>query len=579
MYLALYRKWRPKTFDDVVGQEHITKTLKNEVSAGKTAHSYLFTGSRGTGKTTCSKILAMAVNCLHPVDGNPCMECEVCRGIEDGSILDVLEIDAASNNGVDDVRILREEANYTPAQCRYRVYIIDETHMLSTSAFNALLKIMEEPPEHVKFILATTEVHKVPATVLSRCQRFDFVRIKTEEIARRLLYISSQEAFELTEEAAFLIARLADGGMRDALSILDQCIAFSDQVNEEVVSNAAGLVSREYLFEIARVIAEKDPSRAIDMMDKLYIGAKDLQKLIGELIDHFRNLMIVKTVDDPKELVRCLPEELSELKEQSRLFPLAEVLRILSVLQDCLDKIGRDFDKRLTVEMTMIQLCSPKMDDSTGALLQRIEWLENQLRQLKATGLPAAVSQQEEPISTGLLSKAEECSSEPDQKKPAAEISLEPVSDFNSQRPFELELGSDMSSKQEEAEQRETVSARVKGNRQETAANVPVLFEPWIEVLGELKQTDPVMASVLSGSVAYAAGNILYVDSPMSLFANMNQRDTFVKTLIQILENKTGIRYKVRMKKGKKKEETAKNDPLTELEQQAAALGIEVESK
>ena len=568
MYLALYRKWRPKTFDDVVGQEHITTTLKNEVSAGKTAHSYLFTGSRGTGKTTCSKILAMAVNCLHPVNGNPCMECEVCKGIEDGSILDVLEIDAASNNGVDDVRVLREEANYTPAQCRYRVYIIDETHMLSTSAFNALLKIMEEPPEHVKFILATTEVHKVPATVLSRCQRFDFVRIQTEEIAARLSYIASQESFELTQEAAFLIARLADGGMRDALSILDQCIAFSDRVDEEVVSKATGLVSRDYLFQIAQVIAQKDPSQAIGMMDKLYAGAKDLQKLVGELIEHFRNLMLVKTVEDPKELIRCLPEELLELKEQTRLFPLSEILRILSVLQDCLDKLGRDYEKRLTVEMAMIQLCTPKLDDSTGALLQRIEWLENQLKQLKLTGLPA-VQQQEEAV---LPPERSTASSGQAQKEAALPVQLESVP------PKEPAQRRTMSPTEEETEA-PSPSGLENTQTKQTQSAVPVLFEPWIEVLGELKQTDPVMASVLSGSVAYAAGNVLYVDSPMSLFANLNQRDTFVKTLIQILENKTGIRYKIRMKKAKGKEAVKQTDPLTELEEQAAALGIEIESK
>ena len=568
VYLALYRKWRPKTFDDVVGQEHITTTLKNEVSAGKTAHSYLFTGSRGTGKTTCSKILAMAVNCLHPVNGNPCMECEVCKGIEDGSILDVLEIDAASNNGVDDVRVLREEANYTPAQCRYRVYIIDETHMLSTSAFNALLKIMEEPPEHVKFILATTEVHKVPATVLSRCQRFDFVRIQTEEIAARLSYIASQESFELTQEAAFLIARLADGGMRDALSILDQCIAFSDRVDEEVVSKATGLVSRDYLFQIAQVIAQKDPSQAIGMMDKLYAGAKDLQKLVGELIEHFRNLMLVKTVEDPKELIRCLPEELLKLKEQTRLFPLSEILRILSVLQDCLDKLGRDYEKRLTVEMAMIQLCTPKLDDSTGALLQRIEWLENQLKQLKLTGLPA-VQQQEEAM---LPPERSTASSGQAQKEAALPVQLESVP------PKEPAQRRTMSPTEEETEA-PSPSGLENTQTKQTQSAVPVLFEPWIEVLGELKQTDPVMASVLSGSVAYAAGNVLYVDSPMSLFANLNQRDTFVKTLIQILENKTGIRYKIRMKKAKGKEAVKQTDPLTELEEQAAALGIEIESK
>ncbi|MDY4191819.1 MAG: DNA polymerase III subunit gamma/tau, partial [Oscillospiraceae bacterium] len=251
MYQALYRKYRPKSFDDVVGQEHITSTLKNEVLTGKIAHAYLFCGSRGTGKTTCAKILAKAVNCPDLRDGSPCGECEICRGIDDGSLLDVLEIDAASNNGVDNIRQLREDAFFTPSMAKYRVYIIDETHMLSTGAFNALLKIMEEPPSHVLFILATTEAHKVPATILSRCQRFDFHRIKSGDIARYLEKIAGKEGVELTHDGALLIGRLSDGGMRDAVSLLDQCISQGSRITAELVSRTAGLAGSRPVLELA----------------------------------------------------------------------------------------------------------------------------------------------------------------------------------------------------------------------------------------------------------------------------------------------------------------------------------------
>lgn len=544
MYLALYRKWRPKTFDDVISQEHITTTLKREIVSGKTAHSYLFTGSRGTGKTTCAKILAMAVNCPHTVDGNPCMECEICKGIEDGSILDVQEIDAASNNGVDDVRLLREEANYLPAQCKYRVYIIDETHMLSTSAFNALLKIMEEPPEHVKFILATTEVHKVPATVLSRCQRFDFGRIKTEDIAKRVLYIAEHESFSVTEEAAFLVARLADGGMRDALSILDQCVAFSDAVDTEIVSRATGLVSRDYLFDLTDMFAKASPSGVLACVDELYSGSKDLQKLVDELIGHYRNLMIAQTVPDCQELVNCLPDELARLKEQANQIPMRSILRGITVLQECLDQIGRSYDKRLCVEMAFLKLCMPELDDSSEALAQRLDRLEAVIKSggfapVSAPQAPQAMAMPE-PAAVREGTPAESVKTEP--APPAAPVkAAEPMP--------------------------------MTGTLEQ-----PQPFDLWPEVLAEVTQLNPALAGVLSGSLAYEAGEFLLIDSPIALFGQMIKQEGFVKTLLSVLEQKTGHSYKIRVKKAKKQAASSVN-PLDEIARNAQRLGIDVREK
>ena len=358
MYLALYRKWRPRVFSEVISQEHITKTLQNQVRTGKLAHAYLFTGSRGTGKTTCSKILAKAANCLHPVDGNPCLECSVCKGIDDGSILDVVEMDAASNNSVDDVRDLRDEAGYAPTVCKYRVYIIDEVHMLSSSAFNALLKIMEEPPPHVLFILATTEVHKVPQTIVSRCQQYDFRRIRPADSAKRMLEISEQEEFTLEPDAAALIARLADGGMRDALSLLDQCAAFSDHIDEKTVADTAGIAGSDHLFALSDAILRKDAASAILRVGELYDNAKGIDRLVSELIGHFRSVMLCKSVTDPKNLVVCLPEEMEKFMELARAMSLSRILEILSAFQQCLDALSRSSNKKVELEMTLIRLCS-----------------------------------------------------------------------------------------------------------------------------------------------------------------------------------------------------------------------------
>lgn len=357
MYLALYRKYRPKTFDDVISQEHITTTLKNQISTNTAAHAYLFTGSRGTGKTSCAKILAMAVNCLHPVNGNPCLECEACREIESGAATDITEMDAASNNGVDDVRQLRDEVAYTPVSCKYRVYIIDEVHMLSLQAFNALLKTLEEPPEHVKFILATTELHKVPATILSRCQRFEFRRIDTADSAERLLSVAEKEGVTLDRDAAELISRLSDGGMRDALSVLDRCISADGHVTTELVRSCAGVADTRHLFAFSEMTANKDVSGCVRLLNELHKGSKDIARIIDELSGHYRDLMLFKTAPADKELLSAMPDEYPEIERICGMYTLGDILRCLSLLQQCADDIGKTKQRKTLAEMCLVKMC------------------------------------------------------------------------------------------------------------------------------------------------------------------------------------------------------------------------------
>jgi len=389
MYQALYRKWRPKTFDDVVGQEHITTTLKNEIRQGRPAHAYLLMGSRGTGKTTCARLIAKAVNCLSPADGDPCGECQVCRGIESGSMVDVVEIDAASNNGVDSIRDLREEANFLPNVTKYRVYIIDECHMLSAGAVNALLKIMEEPPAHVIFILATTEVQKVPATIQSRCQRFDFKRIPTSAIAGRLSYIAGEEKIPLEPEAADLIARLSDGGMRDALSLLDLCRSHSGTIDARAVSEAAGLIGQDYLFEMAAAIAGGDLSATLDLIATVGGQSVEYDRLCSQLVTHFRNLLMVLSSKNPGELIVCLPETLEQYRAQAKKYTPGRLIYAIRVLQEAQNAMTRTTSRRAELEMAAIRLCDPRADQSPEALLDRIEKLEAKLNTALAGGFAA----------------------------------------------------------------------------------------------------------------------------------------------------------------------------------------------
>lgn len=358
MYLALYRKYRPRTFDDVISQEHITTTLKNQIINGSAGHAYLFTGSRGTGKTTCAKILAMAVNCLSPKDGSPCLECERCKEILDGSATDIVEMDAASNNGVDDVRQLRDEVAYTPVSCKYRVYIIDEVHMLSNQAFNALLKTLEEPPPHVKFILATTEVHKVPATISSRCQRFEFRRVDIADSAERLLAVAEKEGVSLERDAAELISRLSDGGMRDALSILDRCISADTHITSEVVRSCAGVADRKHLFAFSEMIAKKDTAGCIRLLGELHKGSKDIALIVDELSGQFRDLMLYKTAPGDKALLTALPDEYDELARIADMYLLDDILRCLTLLQQCADGIGKVKQRKTLAEMCFVRMCT-----------------------------------------------------------------------------------------------------------------------------------------------------------------------------------------------------------------------------
>lgn len=530
MYLALYRKWRPQVFSDVVSQEHITTTLQNQVRLQKTSHAYLFTGPRGTGKTTCSKILAKAVNCLHPVDGNPCLQCDICKGIEDGSILDVVEMDAASNNGVDDIRDLRNEANFSPAICKYRVYIIDEVHMLSVSAFNALLKIMEEPPPHILFILATTEVHKVPQTIVSRCQQYDFRRIRPQDIADRMLQISEQETFTLTEDAAMLIARLSDGGMRDALSLLDQCVAFSQTVDLNTVTSTAGIAGSEHLFALSDAIAKKDAAECIRLVNELYDNAKGIERLISELISHFRNVMIVKSVANPEELVVCLPDEMERYRVLAKELPLGEILRILSVLQQCLDRLARSGNKKVEMEMTMIRLCSTEEMSvpaaSGGELALRVSRLEQALSQGGAAPPPK----------------------EPLRRAAARKETVAPTPSAPAVAP--------------------------------TGEVGPVGPMPgWDDLLRELSQTEPPLYVMLKDAKAFVGGNIVTIDSPNPMLKSLLMTDNIGAKLADEVERVLGRRHRLRIAKVERPAEQSTSDALQDIIKKAESQEIEVHVK
>ena len=368
MYRALYRKWRPQRFEDVVGQRAIVTALKNQITAGRVGHAYLFTGVRGTGKTTCAKIFAKAVNCLHPVNGDPCGECEICKGIDNGSLLDVVEMDAASNNGVDDIRDLRDETAYTPSACQYKVYIIDEVHMLSTAAFNALLKTLEEPPAHVIFILATTEIQKVPATILSRCQRYDFTRIGPEDIARRVEYIAGEEKLELTSDGAELIARLADGALRDALSILDTCAGVTAKIDADVVRRMAGVTDRSYLFHISDALEAQDAAAALAQLAQLRQQSVDVKRLTEELIAHYRALMLAALPGGQALLSGVSPEEEALYLQKGPEMGQREAIRAIRTLGTALEHMTRGSDQRIELELALFSLSEPPQQLQAAAV-------------------------------------------------------------------------------------------------------------------------------------------------------------------------------------------------------------------
>ena len=376
MYQALYRKWRPRTFSEVVGQAHITDTLQRQVAEGRVGHAYLFTGTRGTGKTTCARILAKAVNCEHPVDGAPCCECDACRGIDSGTLLDVTELDAASNNGVDQVRALREEAVYTPSVLKKRVYIIDEVHMLSIAAFNALLKILEEPPEHLLFILATTELHKVPATILSRCQRFSFKRLLPRDIQQQLLHIAAEEHIDLSPDGAELLARMANGAMRDALSLLDQCRAVEGIIDSRAVLEVLGLAGAVQTVQLMRCVLDRRTGDALALFDQLYRGGKDVAALLSELSDLARDMTILRAAPDGGSALLTGLYDRKTLSELAGDQPMTRFLYLTDTLQQCCAALPDSIRPRTDAELCLLKLCDETLSGDLTALCQRVAALE-----------------------------------------------------------------------------------------------------------------------------------------------------------------------------------------------------------
>ena len=546
MYQVLYRKWRPQTFSDVSGQETVTAALKNEIKNNRLAHAYLFTGCRGTGKTTCAKILSKAVNCLHPKDGDPCNECEICRGIDDGSILDVTEIDAASNNGVDSIRELREEVNYTPNAGKYRVYIIDEVHMLSAGAFNALLKTLEEPPAHVIFILATTEVHKLPATILSRCQRFDFGRIAPTSIAARIQQVADAEGFTVTDDAALLLARLADGAMRDALSLLDQCLSVGNEITAQAVAQATGIAGTDYLYELTDAVATGNSAAALALLDTLYRGAKDMERLCAEWVEHYRNLMIVQTVKDPSALIIAAPDEWEKLRAAAAKQSAAAVLQCLTVLQETLDRLRGGVSRRVEMEMAVLKLCCPELDSGSEALLRRIAALEGALASgvtVKAAPQPV---QEQKPVSP--------------QPKPVEKAVEQPSVPQEAPVP-QAEVPTPVPMPQAEAD--------VTDDEERP-------FAQWGEVIERLGTACVPLQGVLIGSTAFIRGDYVLVCTDNAMFKTLVLRDGNKQIFMNVIREVTGRNMRIGIKKKVASQDEIPEDPLAAFLQKGRAQGVNI---
>ncbi|MGN0521978.1 MAG: DNA polymerase III subunit gamma/tau [Eubacterium sp.] len=557
MYQVLYRKYRPKVFSDVYGQDHVTSTLINEIKENRIAHAYLFTGSRGTGKTTCAKILAKAVNCENSVDGEPCNECEVCKGLDSGAIYDVVEIDAASNNGVDNIRDLREEANYTPTRGKYRVYIIDEVHMLSTGAFNALLKTLEEPPAHVIFILATTEVHKLPATILSRCQRFDFKRIQPETMSIRLKEVAALENMELDDDAAVLIARIADGALRDGLSILDQCAGRSRHIDSKLVSEVAGLAGREALYQLSDCICTNDTSKAIDIISQLYQNSYDMERLCVEMINHFRNFLVVKTVKKSRGLIVCTDDEYEAIVNSANNFTLENVIYALDLFQETLTKIKTGAAARIEIEMSFIKLCEPKLDISTDAILDRVSKLERAIKN-GVNIINSSPSFAQEAPSQQTVDK-------PSDVKPAQKEEIEPQEERLRESAEALISNSGI-----KAEEPDIVPEAVEQPVSPPTPEMPVQkeFEQWGEFMDVIHSNDIALFGVLSGAKGFVRDEFFLIDSPNPTVREFIKIPTHSKAIKQALLEITGKNYKLGLFK-KKTADRPKRDLLEDLINQA----------
>ena len=591
MYRALYRKWRPQKFEDVVGQHAIVAALKNQIATGRVGHAYLFTGTRGTGKTTCAKIFAKAVNCPDKTSPDPCGVCPICKGIDDGSILDVVEIDAASNNGVDNIRDLRDETAYTPSACTYKVYIIDEVHMLSIAAFNALLKIMEEPPSHVIFILATTEIHKVPATILSRCQRYDFGRIKPEDIAQRVAYIAQQEQLELSDGAAMLIARLADGALRDALSILDTCAGVTNNIDENVVRQMSGVTDRSYLFRISATLNEKNAVEALAEVAQLRQQSVDMKRLCEELIAHYRNLMLATLPGGKALLTGVSPEEEALYLQTAETIRQGESVRAIRLLGNALEKMGRGTDQRIELELALFALTESAVQSVPQPTVPPTAPVQGFAFASSLEAAPFAVKPQpEEDKKQASALKAdpenlppweiEKAPAEPQKEKeePIPKTkSAEPDAPIQ-QQPEEEPLPWDtepMPQKEvPQPEERPIVQPekKVAGSKQNKTLE---LYEPWPKVVAELENKAPQLYSHLKDSRAFFDGRHVLIEGRPT-FREFLRMNVEARELIkQIIQELTGQRYGIGPYENKTKSSDA-NHTVEDTLKELAAQGVDV---
>jgi len=556
MYQALYRKWRPKSFADVIGQEHITDTLRRQVAEGRLSHAYLFTGTRGTGKTTCAKILAKAVNCEHPVDGNPCNECASCRGIDSGSFLDVMELDAASNNGVDHVRALRDEAIYSPAQVKKRVYIIDEVHMLSTAAFNALLKILEEPPEHLMFILATTELHKVPATILSRCQRFAFKRILPRDIMKRLDYVAQAEQIDLTPDGAELLSRLADGALRDALSLLDQCASAGGTIDSAAVLDTLGLAGGVQTAQLMEFVLRRDAKAALLLLGKLYAGGKEVGAVMSELSVLARDLLISTAAPEGGASLLSGTFDAQTVKRLLALANGARLVQISTILQDTASQLQWSVNRRTDAELCLLKLCDETLSGDVTALCARIARLEEKF----AAGVAYAASPA---VQSALTEKTDAEGSAPATE--AETLPWDAPSDEEAPPPYGEPVESVPTASEAPAPAEVPVP---------TASEVPAAEEAgaasdgdvYASLMENYKNRLPVYSRAFVGSSrGRLEGDVLTVYCPNEAAKSMVDQKNVIDVLQSVTSEAVGRTVSVRVAVGTAPAEEAQHDPMAEL--------------